>query len=235
MTPREPKGQEKGQTRQRILDTAERLFAEDGIDAVSLRRICDVSKANSASIHYHFRTKEGVVAAVLERGLPALEETRDRYLEPVEQLDHPTLQQIVEAMITPVVIQAHDPERMTFMRFLAGLSHHPKYSSMFVTTARRYTERHLRLIERVTPGLPEHLRVWRYALTRNFIYYALAPANDPVRDWMLDGAVDDAELQQDLVQYFVGALSAPPASAPGAGAATPQGERRRRPTTQRSR
>jgi AcrR family transcriptional regulator len=197
-------------TRERILDSAERLFAQDGVDAVSLRRICEDCGVNPASIHYHFRTKEGVIAAILERGLPAWEANRDAYLDPLERKADPTLEEIVEAMVLPVVNVAHDPERATFLQFLVGLSGAPRHSHLFAGIADRYTERHLRLLERVTPDLPDHVRSWRYALTRGFLYYALAWSGDPVRSWLHeDGSVDDTAFQRDLVHYFAGALAAP--------------------------
>jgi AcrR family transcriptional regulator len=61
-------------TKERILDTAERLFAERGYSATSLRAIIAEADVNLASVHYHFDSKEALLEAVfLRRALPANE------------------------------------------------------------------------------------------------------------------------------------------------------------------
>ena len=69
------------ETRDRILDSAEKLFADGGYAATSLRSIMAEAGVNVAAIHYYFRTKESLLEAVLMRrvepepgALEALEE-----------------------------------------------------------------------------------------------------------------------------------------------------------------
>ena len=59
----------KTDTKTRILDTAERLFAQKGFDAVSLRNIIASAKVNLAAVHYHFGSKQALVHAVIGRRL----------------------------------------------------------------------------------------------------------------------------------------------------------------------
>lgn len=54
-------------TKNRILDTAEKLFAKQGFAATSLRAIIKEADVNTASVHYHFGSKEGLIEAVLKR------------------------------------------------------------------------------------------------------------------------------------------------------------------------
>lgn len=56
-------------TAERILDTAERLFAERGYAAVSVREIAGGIGLNQASLYNHFPSKQALYEAVLERGL----------------------------------------------------------------------------------------------------------------------------------------------------------------------
>src|SRR5688572_25443506 len=56
-------------TRGRLLDAAERLFAAKGFEATSLRDVTAKAKANLAAVHYHFGSKEALVRAVFERRL----------------------------------------------------------------------------------------------------------------------------------------------------------------------
>ena len=59
----------KTDTKTRILDTAERLFAQKGFDAVSLRNIIASAKVNLAAVHYHFGSKLALIQAVIARRL----------------------------------------------------------------------------------------------------------------------------------------------------------------------
>jgi AcrR family transcriptional regulator len=59
--------------RRQLLDTALRLFAAQGIAAVSLREIRLAAKQrNAGALHYHFGSKEGLLRALLDRELPPL-------------------------------------------------------------------------------------------------------------------------------------------------------------------
>ena len=53
------------QTRQQILDTAQRLFAELGYDATSLQMIADEMGLTKAAVYYHFPAKVDIRHAIL--------------------------------------------------------------------------------------------------------------------------------------------------------------------------
>uniref|UniRef100_UPI0010418D0F TetR/AcrR family transcriptional regulator n=1 Tax=Actinomadura fibrosa TaxID=111802 RepID=UPI0010418D0F len=58
-------------TRERLLDAAERLYAERGIDGVSLREIVQAAGArNATAVQYHFGDRGGVIRAIFARHLP---------------------------------------------------------------------------------------------------------------------------------------------------------------------
>ena len=63
------------ESRRRILDAAEELFAERGYERTSVVDIAERSGISRGSIPWHFKNKEGVLVAVVERAL-------QRYLEP---------------------------------------------------------------------------------------------------------------------------------------------------------
>ncbi len=53
------------QTRQAVLDTARRLFAERGYDATSLQEIADAMGVRKANVYYYFKTKSALLAELL--------------------------------------------------------------------------------------------------------------------------------------------------------------------------
>jgi len=58
--------QRKAETRARLLDAAARLFAVQGIDAVSVDAVADAAGRTSGSIYAHFGSKDALVTAVLD-------------------------------------------------------------------------------------------------------------------------------------------------------------------------
>lgn len=73
-----PAGHDEGpaRARERLLDAAERLFAERGFRATSVRDITAAAGCNVAAVNYHFGGKEPLYREVLQRRLRALREAR---------------------------------------------------------------------------------------------------------------------------------------------------------------
>lgn len=60
------------QTRQQILETAQRLFAEVGYDATSLQMIADELRLTKAAVYYYFRAKSDILAEAMRPGVQRL-------------------------------------------------------------------------------------------------------------------------------------------------------------------
>jgi AcrR family transcriptional regulator len=91
-------------TKDKILDTAERLFAEQGYDATSLRQIIAAAAVNLAAVHYHFHSKEELLDAVILRKVTPVNEERTALLDRFEREagdSAPPVEQVLEAFIAP--------------------------------------------------------------------------------------------------------------------------------------
>ena len=85
-------------TRERLLDTAERLFAERGFDGASVREITAAAGCNVAAVNYHFGSKENLYREVFRRRLAALRDHRlARVRAVLGQADRPTVEAVLEA------------------------------------------------------------------------------------------------------------------------------------------
>ena len=70
-------GLNKGEkTRILLLNTAERLFGQNGVTATSLREVMKVADVNMAMVHYYFKNKDGLLDAILERRLVPINQAR---------------------------------------------------------------------------------------------------------------------------------------------------------------
>lgn len=93
-------------TKERILDATERLFARQGVSATSLRAITAEAGVNTAAIHYHFGSKQGLIGAVLTRRIAPLNQERLKRLEQIEMAagDGPVAPSaLLGAFLAPVV------------------------------------------------------------------------------------------------------------------------------------
>ena len=77
-----PSADARATTPTQLLDAAERLFAERGIDSVSIREIVRSSGQNNLSAaHYHFGSREALVGALVERRMRTINALRHRRLD----------------------------------------------------------------------------------------------------------------------------------------------------------
>ena len=111
-------------SREKLILSAEGLFAEKGFNGVSVRDIANEAKVNSALVGYYFGNKQGLLAEVYLRHCEPLKRERARLLAEYRANGvAPTLEQILEAFIRPS-LQAGQAsgEGQSFSRLRAILS-----------------------------------------------------------------------------------------------------------------
>lgn len=150
-------------TKSRILDAAERLFAEHGPD-VSLRSITAQAGVNLAAVNYHFQSKDALFEALLERRFEPINQARLRALNELE-LECPSgplpLERVLDAFLGPILdFAGQDPDHY---RPLMG-----RMFSMPDEYARLLFERHIAPVmarfriafARALPGLRDPDLTW---------------------------------------------------------------------------
>lgn len=99
-------GSRSAYTRKRIIDAATRLFAQKG-DRTSLREITAEARVNLSAVNYHFGSKEGLIQAVCENRLNALNQEQLAMLDLLEAQASRGVAveplQIVEAYFRPLL------------------------------------------------------------------------------------------------------------------------------------
>jgi AcrR family transcriptional regulator len=98
-------------TKARLIGAAERLFAERGIDAVSLREINRASGArNAIAVQYHFEDRAGVVRAILAKHTPDVEARRHAMLDQYEADGVDDVRLLAAALVRPSAAKLSDPD-----------------------------------------------------------------------------------------------------------------------------
>lgn len=126
-------------TRDTILATATRLFAEQGVDHVALHRIAAAAgQRNRTAIQYHFGGREGLLVAILDHHEPRIAERRGVILDEIEETgaSHDT-RRLAEAFVLPLAQEARATARgLDYVRTAAQLIGHPRWSLFRLETRR---------------------------------------------------------------------------------------------------
>ncbi len=110
-------------TRNKIVRVAVKLFAERGIEGVSLN---DINKAagqrNKNATHYHFGSKEGLLQAIFDKYELPIARERDALLDQYEANQNLSLRNVLHSVIQPMADKLNDPDGgPDFVRFSAHL------------------------------------------------------------------------------------------------------------------
>ncbi|MGZ4693280.1 MAG: TetR/AcrR family transcriptional regulator [Acidimicrobiales bacterium] len=115
-------------SRQAMIAAAERLFAERGIAAVSLREIgAAAGQRNNSAAQYHFGSKAGLVEAIFAFRMATINERRLAALAELDATDRShDVRGLVEAYVRPLAESFGDStgERW-YLRFLARVAVDP--------------------------------------------------------------------------------------------------------------
>jgi AcrR family transcriptional regulator len=196
--------------RQRILDHAERLFAERGYHGTSLREVARACEVRQSHVQYHFGSKEALFRAVFERRvLPMNQERLERLAATARK--PPDARQVVRAVVEPLVLlsrQGRGGARL-YPQLVAHIINDPqgharRVSREFNDPVARATIASLR---RAVPGLSEGDLAWCYLFAVGAMVTSVAGTG---RVRQLSGrAVDDAErILSLLVPFVAGGLKA---------------------------
>lgn len=104
---------EDNETRERILNTAQRLFAEKGFSKVSLRELTTAADTNLAAVNYYFGSKDKLLAALIRRAAKAVHRQRMALLDEALAIGGSVREQavaILRALLAPAIGSDEDAQ-----------------------------------------------------------------------------------------------------------------------------
>ena len=165
--------------RERILDAAERLFAQRGFYGVSLRDITQSAGVDVALVGYHFGGKHELFTAVFERRAGVLNRERLELLEEVRRSARPgapALEAIISAFIRPLLERSARGGAgwKSYFALVAYVDNSPEFGPQLMT--RHFdplVERFIAVMREALPHCPPREIYWGYqfltgALTLTF-------------------------------------------------------------------
>ena len=202
-------------TKNRILDAAEVLFAERGFADTSMRLITSEADVNLASVNYHFGSKKEMIQAVLDRYLSLFMPDLNARLRVLMEQEQLTLLQLFESFVEPLMklsaVRANGPA--IFMQLLGrGYIDSQGHLRRFITA--HYgpiLQRITQAIYKANPALSPADLFWRLHFTLGNVVFTMASA-DALRDIALAdfGQQLDVEgLVRNVIPYLASGVGAP--------------------------
>jgi AcrR family transcriptional regulator len=130
------------ETRRQIVDAAEMLFAEHGVDNVTLldiARAADQKNRNAAQ--YHFGDKAGLINAVLDKHSDLISARRKTMVDALREKRSPSLREMVEAYVLPVAMHVDStPNSVTYLLLHSQLMTSDSFAGLTQERIDRYPE-----------------------------------------------------------------------------------------------
>lgn len=143
-------------TRMALIEAAESLFAQQGVEAVSTRMIgAAIGSLNTNVVAYHFGSKEALVDAVYRHRLPGIDRRRGELLREVEAGGHGgDVAALMRAFALPLFEQCDSAGRHSYARFLGAVERAGLIARRSLLSAEfPESERVLASLARALPGL----------------------------------------------------------------------------------
>lgn len=110
------------ETRTRLKEEAQKLFAARGMDGVSVQDIISAAgQRNSASLRYYFGNKSELARELVIDGARLIDEDRQAQLDGFEADGAVTLRNVLKALVFPVLNLASRTGQATYIRMIANL------------------------------------------------------------------------------------------------------------------
>ena len=197
-------------TRAALIEAAESLFAERGVDAVSTRMIgTAIGSLNTNVVAYHFGSKEALVDAVYRHRLPAIDRRRGELLQGLEaQGRGDDLAGLMRAFALPLFEQCDSAGRHSYARFLGAIERAGLMARRALLSAEfPESERVLARMARALPGLSAQEFNARMRLATGLLVAALQVIDT-------EGPADPALARQSFATAMAMAAAALSVSSP---------------------
>ncbi len=199
-------------TRDLLLDAAARLYAERGIDNVSLAEIVRAAhQRNASAVHYHFGSRDEILRALLARHVPAIAQRRHQLLELARAGEHGDVRAAAEAIVRPVTEFARRGWReRAYLQIGSEMSGAVDRATPEIRDLLAQTEGHQAwdLLRGCCPTVPADLWRVRRGICIGFIGRAAADQARRLERGQGEALSDD-RFVDNLLDMVVGAMTAP--------------------------
>ena len=202
-------------TRQRLVDAATRVFAEQGVENASLLEVARrAGQRNRGAVHYHFGSRDALLVAVLEQFTGFLSGREGELLARARQRPESELAPVLEAVVRPAVELAETGWRgRCYLVVVAELAESDQAAmdpEVVAALARTGGYEVYDVLTRRMPTLAEPVLTERLSLLTGFILRSVADRARAVERGHGRAQLDTDSFTANLVAMAAGMASAPP-------------------------
>lgn len=194
-------------TRARLIEAAERLIGERGVAEVTVRDITTEAGASSASIHYHFDTKEGLIRAVLDSRFAVTNLIRLETAAATTSFE--SIGQLAEAIVRPAYGYRTAPASANYMDFVAALLMHRDYLPMVREYYLDHLDAFVATAQALRPDLDAETIGHRLLFSLFLVFFSAGSSTSPLNLWITEIGYDPDRTEDELVDAVTGILGAP--------------------------
>jgi AcrR family transcriptional regulator len=200
-----------GATREAILATAERLFAEHGVFAISNRQVSEAAgQGNNAAVGYHFGTKTDLVRAIIRKHTQQIERLREQL---IAEISDPTdVREWVTCLVRPSTEYFESTGSPTwFARFGAQVMTDPGLREIMVAESLTSpsVQRIVDGLDVCLPDLPAEVRLERADMARQLMVHMLAERERALAEGVPTPRASWHDAGTGLIDAIVGIWLAP--------------------------
>ena len=189
---------------------AQRLFAERGVDGVTVREIAEAAgQKNHAAVGYHFGSKENLVRELVVDGAALIDERRNRLLDALEAGGGPSsVAQVVDALIYPSVGLADDGmQEDSYTRFIVmlAMTHRELFMDALQNRWNSGYQRCLEHLRRLMPDMPDVVKNQRFVFLGSYLGGVLAMREAALTD---SGRKHPTWSSQQTLAHFAATVTA---------------------------
>lgn len=201
-------------TRAQLIAAAEKLFAESGIDAVSLRQInLAAGQKNSSAAHYHFGSKQALIAAIFETRMRDVNSRREKAIDQIiaDGLED-NVRTLIEAFVYPIIEEMDNTAGGShYIRFMALAIGHPQLdlNELWRQKYGSGLNRLVKMLQAALPDIPLAIVGQRFGLAFEQLIHSLADREKTRHSSQHSIEVDASLFVSNLVDCIAGAMAAP--------------------------
>lgn len=204
-------------TKTRIMDAAEQLFARDGFHSTSLRGLTELAKVNLAAVNYHFGSKDGLLQAVFARRLLPLNKLRQQKIEGVltrarAEDRPPAAEELLRAFIEPTLnFRTVEPGAKDFIALIGRSLSEPDETvrSYFIRQVAEIITLLFNSLQKALPGLPAKILLARLQFTIGTMSHVMCSPHATAQIPGIPEPLSEQQLVEELIRFVRSGLEAP--------------------------
>lgn len=188
-----------GEAKQALIRAGEELFARQGINGARINELTErAGQRNQSALHYHFGSREGLLGAIVERHVDAVDGVRSGLLSVVGP--DATLRQLVAVIVTPLAGELSTSSGRDYLRIVPQILTWDIHPPALLETMAR-AEKHI-------AELPQAIRAERLRAMIQIATTLLAVRAAAIEDGDKQG-LDEPDFVANLIEMCTAALQAP--------------------------